>query len=392
MSSFRLAFRRSPALLVSLAVLSACSSFGSKEPVEKPTPLTSLGGDKISTHRAWSASLGALPKKDYSGLQPAFAGKTLYAASSEGQVWALDAATGRKQWSADTKQRLISGPTVIGSFLALGTLDGEVIALKRDSGNTLWRTGVSSEVLAAPAGNESVVVARTGDGWLFGLAASDGKRLWSFERAAPTLTLRGVSRPLVADERVYVGLDTGKVAALALESGNLLWEQTVGEPAGRSEVERLVDVDADMILSGNKLYAVSYAGQLTALDASSGEVLWKHALASYSGFVLDGDRLYASDRDGRVSALESATGGVIWQQDALKFRRLTRPAVQDGYVVVGDLEGYVHWLSPKDGALKGRMKISGDPLTLAPQVVGGRLYVRDHDGGLSAIDLARPKG
>jgi outer membrane protein assembly factor BamB len=379
-----------PAL--ALAWLAGCSSLDKKEPVEEPAKLSSLGRDSIPTRRVWSASLGKLPKKDYSGLQPAFEGKAMYAASSEGEVWALDAATGRKLWSATVKQRLISGPTVIGSFLALGTLDGEVIALKRENGDTLWRTAVSSEVLAAPAGNDEVVVARAGDGWLFGLAAGDGQRLWSFERAAPTLTLRGVSRPLVSDGRVYVGLDTGKVAALALDSGNLLWEQTVGQPGGRSEVERLVDVDADLVLSGNTLYAVSYAGQLMALDASSGEILWKHELASYSGFVLEGDRLYASDREGRVTALDPANGDVIWHQDALKFRRLTRPAVQNGNVVVGDLEGYVHWLSTKDGALIGRMKISSDPLTLAPQVVGNRLYVRDHDGGISAIDLPQPRG
>jgi outer membrane protein assembly factor BamB len=349
--------------------------------------LTSLPADTLKARVRWRASVGEAPKKDYYGLRLATAGQHLYAADGAGRISAFNSGTGRKVWQTQTQPRLVAGVGLGGTAVLAGTLDGEVIAVSSEAGTPLWRVGITSEVLAAPLGDADIVVARSGDGRLHGLAAVDGRQLWTFDRAVPTLSLRGTSRPVVADGRVYAGLDTGKLVALDLNSGQLLWEESVSAPSGRSEIERLVDLDADPVLVEGDLFAVSYGGQLIALDAANGKLQWRQEVSSYSGLAVDGDRVYASDHVGRVWALDRATGAVQWKQEGLKLRGLTSPVIHEGWVAVGDFEGYVHWLSPEDGSLRGRLKASRSVLNAPPLVSGGGLYVLGRGGDITAIEL-----
>ncbi|MGH8454159.1 MAG: outer membrane protein assembly factor BamB [Nevskiales bacterium] len=381
---------RSFPLLFAIAMLAGCSVFGggsTSAPTEQPAVLAALPAGAVSARVLWRAGAGQAPKKDYYGLRLALDERHLYAADGAGRVSAFDPNTGRATWQARTQPRLAAGVGVAGDKVLVGTLDGEVIALGTDSGSPQWRAGVSSEVLTAPLGDGETVVVRTGDGRLYGFAAVDGQRLWTFDRAVPTLSLRGISQPVVADGRVYAGLDTGKLIALDLSSGRLLWEESVSAPSGRSEIERLVDLDADPVLADDVLYAVSYGGQLVALDAASGKLKWRQALGSYSGLAVEGDRVYVTDREGRVSALDRASGAVLWQQDGLKHRQLTRPVIHGGLVAIGDFEGYLHWLSPEDGSLRGRLSAGRSALVASPLVVGGRLYVLGRAGDITAIEL-----
>lgn len=378
-------------LLILALVMSGCSVLdgggSSSKPVEKPTELATLPAGALSARILWRAGAGQAPKKDYYGLRLARDERHLYAADGAGRVTAFDPGNGKTAWQAQTQPRLSAGVGVAGNVALVGTLDGEVIAVSADAGKPLWRAAVSSEVLVAPLGDAETVVVRTGDGRLHGLSAADGQPRWAFDRAVPTLSLRGISQPVVADGRVYVGLDTGKLIALELSSGRLLWEESVSVPSGRSEIERLVDLDADPVLAEGVLYAVSYGGQVVALDAANGKLKWRQTLSSYSGLTVEGERVYASDREGRVWALNRADGAVLWHQDGLKHRQLTRPVVHGGLVAVGDLEGYVHWLSPEDGSLRGRLNAGRSALVASPLVSAGRLYVLGRAGDITAIEL-----
>lgn len=371
------------------AVLAGCSILdgGKSEPKEVPTELAALPSGSVSARVLWRAGAGKAPKKDFYGLRLALDERHLYAADGAGRVSAFDPATGRAVWQTQTQPRVAAGVGVSGATVLVGTLDGEVIALGADNGTILWRVGVSSEVLTAPLGDGEVVVARTGDGRLYGMAAADGRRGWVFDRAVPTLSLRGVSQPVVAEGRVYAGLDTGKLVALDLADGRLAWEESVTAPSGRSEIDRLVDLDADPVLADGTLYAVSYGGQVVALDSGSGKLKWRQELSSYSGLSVEGDRVYATDRQGRVWALDRGNGSVLWHQDGLKYRQLTRPVIHGGLVAVGDLEGYVHWLSPEDGAVRGRLHAGRSALVAPPLVSGSRLYVLGRAGDITAIEL-----
>src|SRR5205085_1969823 len=246
-------------------------------------------------------------------------------------------------------------PTVAGPIVLVGTLDAQVIALKRSDGSEAWRSSVSSEVLAPPVGDGPVIIVRCGDGKVFGLSSETGARKWSFERTVPPLTLRGLSAPLVNGNTAYIGLDNGHIAALKMDSGEVLWEQVVSAPSGRSELDGIAHVEADPILTNGGAYAVSYGGDLAAVGLEDGRAAWRRPIKSYTGIALIGSTLVVTDDDGLVWALDAQTGASVWKQEALKYRRLSAPIVVGDYIVVGDFKGYLHWLSPKDGALVARV-------------------------------------
>ncbi|MDB5986718.1 MAG: outer membrane protein assembly factor BamB, partial [Nevskia sp.] len=278
-----------------------------------------------------------------------------------------------------------------GNLVLVGSADGQVIALKRAKGEQAWRAQASSEVLAAPVGSGNTVVVKAGDGREYGLDADSGERLWAFDRNVPNLTLRGLSPPLISGNRVYVGFDSGKLAALNLADGNVAWEQTISVPTGRTDLDRFTDIDADLLVAPDGLFVVTYGGDLVLLDSETGDSRWRRSVKSYTGMALGGDKLFVTDADGLVWALDAETGAAAWKQEGLKYRSLSPPAFYKGYVVVGDYKGYLHWLSPSDGSLVARTRLGSGPIIAPPTATADLLYVMTASGKLAAYDIAPPK-
>ena len=369
--------------LVLAAVLAACGSDG---PVREPAELTGIQNKQVAPDIVWDRSPGNGDGGLESGLRLWVEEGLLVTADAGGDVYALDPKTGKKLWDAETDARLVSGPTVHGDFVLLGTLDAEVIALSRKDGKAAWRTTLSSEVLAPPVADGGIVIARCGDGKIFGLSAESGARRWSFDRAVPPLTLRGMSEPLIYEGVAIVGLDNGRAAALRVETGDVLWEEVVSAPEGRSELERIVDVDAGLLTAHGGVYALSFGGELAAIGLQEGRVAWRRPVKSATGAVLFGDKLLVTDESGVVWALDAQTGAAAWKQEALKYRRLSAPAAIGGFAVVADFEGYLHWLSPDDGSIVGRVHATGDAVVAAPIVRDDRLYVLDRSGEIAVVE------
>ena len=260
-----------------------------------------------------------------------------------------------------------------------------MIALKRADGSTVWRAPVSSEVLAAPAASGDVVVARSVDGRVFGLSATDGHRLWTFDRTVPTLTLRGLSAPLIEGSRVLIGMDSGRLVAVQLKDGTPVWEQPVSVPSGRTELERLADIDAPLVETLGGVLVASYGGDVALVDGADGESRWRRAIKSGTGLSPGGPNVFVSDADGIVWALDAESGAAVWKNDALQYRRLSAPVFYKGMAVVADYEGYVHFLDAGDGHFVGRTRVGRKPI-LAPMVATDTtLYVMNVDGKLAAL-------
>jgi outer membrane protein assembly factor BamB len=366
---------------LALAVLAGCSSSKTRE----PAVLKDIVNPALRPTSLWSESAGDGSHGAYSGFVLAAESDALFAADDRGRVYAFSPANGKRIWRIDTDARVIAGPSVAGNALLLGTLDGDVIALKRADGSPLWKAQLSSEVLGAPAGDGDRVVARAGDGRVYGLSAVSGQRLWTFDRNEPNLTLRGLSAPLIEGNRVFVGMDNGRVAALGLADGALGWEQAVAVASGRNELERLTDVDAAMLSDGGALFAASFGGEIACLDGDNGNVLWRREVKSYTGEVLAGDLIVVTDEAGVVWGLDSHTGAAAWKLEDLQYRKLSAPGYLDGYVVVGDFEGYLHWIDPKDGRIVARVRAGSDPIRAAPVTLGEAIYVMNVEGRITAL-------
>ncbi|MEO6264808.1 MAG: outer membrane protein assembly factor BamB, partial [Luteimonas sp.] len=273
--------------------------------------------------------------------------------------------------------------------VAVGSLEGDVIALDAATGAEKWKAKVGNEVIAAPAIGQGMVFVRSNDGRVTAFDAGSGERRWFWNHELPTLTVRGNDAPVLGPGHLFVGNDDGTMSALAVADGRPLWEQIIAQPDGRTELERIADVDGTPALDGAILYATSYKKQTMALDAPSGRPLWAHDSGGPGRAGVSSDRVVVSDPADIVWGLDKASGGALWQQDALARRNLTAPAIQGDYAVVGDFDGYLHWLKLGDGALAARVRAGGDALRAAPVVADGILVAQDIDGGLSAYRLGQ---
>ncbi|MES2820955.1 MAG: outer membrane protein assembly factor BamB [Pseudomonadota bacterium] len=372
------------ALLALTVLVAGCSSTSKKE--QPPAELPDFTAE-VQLKKEWSRSIGNGQGESFNRLVPAVEGDTLFAADVEGRVMALNRFSGDVLWKQDLELP-VSGAVGVGyGLVLLGTLKGEVIALDAGSGEEKWRARVTSEVLAAPATNGDVVVVQTQDDRLIAFDASTGSQRWILENTPAVLTLRGTGAPLVTSNLVIAGLSSGKVIAVDSQRGVPVWEQRVAIPSGRSELDRVVDIDGGLLLSGNTLYVVSYQGRMAGLDLESGRILWQREASSSVALAQGFGSVYVSLASGTLEGVDERSASALWSNDQLARRELSAPEVFSSYVAVGDLEGYLHLVSQVDGRFVGRERIDSDGLRARPLVVGDWLYAYGNGGKLVALTI-----
>jgi outer membrane protein assembly factor BamB len=371
--------------LLALPVLIACAG-RSKDTAEPPAQLSPIE-QTLDVHKLWSGKVGRGSERLRLGLRPASDGAHVFAGGHNGEVAAFDAQTGHKTWSVKTDLALAAGPAFGDGLLVFGTSDGDLVALDAMSGEQRWLQHVGSEVVAAPVIASGVVVLRTVDGRLRGFATATGNAMWSVQQNHPALTLRGNTAPRVAGTVVVSGFANGRVGAYDLRTGDAAWEVAVANPTGRSELERLVDVSAGLQVVGNDVYVVGYHGRAIGIDLATGVVLWQQDMSSYAGLTADFGNVYVTNDFDAIVALDRNGGAQVWRQEALRLRDLTAPTRYANTLVVGDYQGYLHWLDPANGKFIAREHAAGGRIGAAPLVVGQNVYVQGDDGTVAAYTV-----
>jgi outer membrane protein assembly factor BamB len=383
--------------LASLALLSMLAACSKDKDVDPPAQLVELQ-PKIQIKELWSTGLSSDSQNLRLALRPAVDGKWLYAAAHRGEVVAFDAGNGRVRWRVHTKLRLSGGPGVGGGRVVVGSSGGDILALNAENGATQWQVRVNGEVLAPPAVTEKIVIIRTVDGRLRGLDSATGRELWITEQNVPRLSLRGTAAPVVvgdgsgANDMVICGFDNGKVVAVNLAGGDVLWETTVAPARGRTELERLVDIDSPVSVVDKDVYAVGFQGRAVMLALESGQTWWARDASSERGLVVDGDALYIAGENGDITALRRRDGAPLWVQKTLHRRGLSGLAIDGSTLVVADFQGYVHWLDAATGEELAREKTDGKRVTNAPLAADGKVFVLTDAGRLSAFRVQRSAG
>ena len=384
---------RAVAVIACVAMLAGCSTIkgwfggdGEKAAAKRaaePAELVEFT-PSASASRLWSASAGK--GEDQLGVRqgPVVADGRVYAAAVDGGVRAFDLQSGASVWHYDSDLRLSGGPGAGDGLVVVGSLDGEVVALDAATGAERWTAGVSNEVIAAPVVGQGLVFVRSNDGRLTAFDAQDGARRWFWNRDLPTLTVRGNDAPVLGPGLVFVGSDDGTVAALSIADGRPLWEQAVGLPEGRTELDRMADVDGTPVLDGTTLFATSYKRSTLAIDAPSGRPLWSSDRGGSGRLGLSPNLVVAADPDGTVWGIDKASGTALWQQAALARRNPGSAAVQGDYAVVGDFDGYLHWMRLDNGEFAARERAGRAPLRGPLMVADGILVVQNTEGDLSA--------
>lgn len=368
-------------LFTILIVLSGCST--QKDNTEPPAPLVKLI-PTLTLKQLWTADAGG--NKPHLKLAPVFHNGQLFTASPKGVVQSFDVNDGKRIWKQGTEVPLSGGPGVGEGLVVVGSQKGDVVALSETDGIEQWRVTVTSEVLAKPRISEGVIVVRTVDGKLFGIDSKTGERLWIYERIRiPLLSLRGISSPIVKNDMIIAGFDNGKIALLELHTGKVLWEVPIAVQRGRTQLERMVDIDADPLLVDDIIYVTSYQGHTVAIDLIQGKLLWERKLSSYAGLGVDFDYLYLSDTKSHIWALNRDSGQDWWKQDKLQARNVTAPVNIGDYVVVGDMEGYLHWMRRDNGQFVVRYHTGDASITLPPLVIDDILVACNSRGEIIAL-------
>jgi outer membrane protein assembly factor BamB len=370
------------AAVCTVLALAGCSRNKVKDK-EAPAKLVELR-ETLPVQRLWSASVGGDKPVLRLGLGLGLEGERVFAAGHDGDVAAFDLKSGRSLWRTRTKAALSGGTGAGSGIVAVGSADGEVIALKSADGAALWRTKVGGEVLSAPAVSEKIVVVRSVDGRLHGLSSADGKEVWREEQQIPRLTLRGAASPVISGDAVYCGFDNGKVLALSLADGAKLWEATVSPPRGRTELERLVDIDSAVHVSGENVLAVGFQGRAAMLARESGQIWWSRDVSSYRGLDVDDDGVLIATAGGQLLMLSRRNGTELWHNDSLLHRRLSPPTIVGDAVAVADSDGMLHWFDRQSGDAVARDKV-GDAISTAPIAINGELLLITDKGRIQAL-------
>ena len=380
-------------VMVLAAAMGGCSSMsslipggGGEDNTAPPTELTSI--DTVAElQRRWRVDIGEGFDELSLNLRPAVNDGRVYVADREGRVVAIDSLSGDELWTVETDVAVSAGPGIGEGLVLLGTSNAEVIALDADDGSERWRVEVSSEVLSVPQTDLDKVIVQSADGNVTALAAEDGESLWVYDRDVPVLTLRGTSTPAVQGGVVVAGFASGKLVAIEAERGLVAWEASVAIPRGRSELERIVDIDGDPVIVGPAVFVTTYQGRVAAVELRTGTLGWKRDISSNAGLSVDYSQVYVTDEDSHVWALSRNSGAAVWKLDKLANRSLTAPEPIEDYVAVADYEGYVHLLSRYDGSIAGRLAVDGSGISTKLQVVDDVLYVYGNSGELSAYTL-----
>lgn len=380
--------------LLSVTLLSGCSLFSGEEDVVKMSPLPTVE-NQFTPSTAWDVSVGSGIGDFYSNLHPAYADSVVYAADRKGTVKAVNADDGKEVWSVNLAEKdgwfsrkpalLSGGLTVSGGHVYVGSEKAQVYALDAGDGSIVWQTTAAGEVLSRPTASDGLVLVHTSNGQLQALDENSGVVKWTVNLDMPALSLRGESAPAVAYGAAIVGGDNGRVSAVLMQQGQLIWQQRISQATGTTEIDRLSDVDTTPVIVNGVVYALAYNGNLTALDLRSGQILWKCELGSVNDFIVDGNRIYIVDQNDRILALTTDGGVTLWTQSDLLHRLLTAPALYNGSLVVGDSEGYMHWVNPEDGRFEAQQKVDSSGFLTEPVIADGKLLIQAKDGTVYAI-------
>ncbi len=378
-------------IVTAALVLSSCSLFGGDKDKElEPMKLSNIK-TSVDIKRIWSTNLGGDAEFMRVALQPAGDGNRIYAAGRDGNVFALHPETGKEIWRAKLDTELSSGPGVGQGIVVVGAADGYLIALNADTGLEQWRADIEGETLARAVIKNDIVVAITIDNRLRAVSVFDGNERWIVEQSTPRLTVRGSAAPVLVGTTVIAGFDNGRLLAVNLDSGDVLWETMLSPPSGRSDLERLADIDGLISVVGQDVYAAGYQGSLAAIASESGQILWSRELSSLEGVSADWNNLYTVKPDGEVIALARRGGEESWRHAGLLRRELTLPIAFRTTVVVGDFEGYLHFFSNFNGEPVARVRMGGKAISNDPVVIADRLYVQNDGGQLSAYVVQESK-
>jgi len=366
------------AIAIASALLVGCSTNKVKE--VKPNRLPKITQAQ-SLNLVFSQSVSSTDAAEALRLQLDTDNGVIFAIDPDGQVSAYKGK--ERLWKSKiTKQELTAGVEASEGIVVIGNRKGELFALDQVTGAQKWTAKLSGAILSPSLIQAGRVITIANDGTVFAHDAVTGQQVWAYKLPNVQFSLRGQPAPVRLDDRtVIVASANAYVYALDVISGVPRFQRRVAISDGRSDIQRLIDIVGDPVVSGQYLVTTSFQGQVTVTDLATQRVVWSEEASSTNSPEVVGDKVFVSTTDGKLNAYNLATGELLWQNEELLNRQLSNPVTLGQNLVVGDLDGVIHLIDPSSGKLIGRAKTSGEVRSL--RVIDNQLYVATRKGTLS---------
>ena len=373
-------------VLISIIVINGCTFFQDKDAEILPAELIKFD-EKLNIQQIWKTKIGKGSKFLHLSLLPSGDKTRIFLASHDGKVAALQSRNGEKLWNVDLETELTSGPSFGNNRIIIISRNGELICLRDNDGSEVWRVKIKGESIALPLIRNDAVTVLTIDGQLRNFSIFDGSERWMTNQDMPSLTLRGASSPIAIGNNVIAGFDNGRLVSVNIDTGVVEWESMLSPPSGRTDLERLTDIDGVIKSMGQDIYAVGYQSQVASIAAESGEILWAKDLSSSAGVAIDEELIYAVTDTGDLVGMKRLDGSEIWRKNILLRREVTAPTKFKSTIVVGDYEGYLHFFDHKTGELVSRKRVGKGAISGSPVVIGEYLYVQNESSEMAVFSI-----
>lgn len=367
------------ALTVLTLALAGCANKGKIEKV-KPNPLPKLEQAKTLAP-VFSNSVASTEEADPLRLRMDADNGVVFSVNPNGEVQAYKGK--ERLWQKKiSKQGLTAGVEAADGIVVVGNAKGQLFALDQATGEQKWTAQLTGALLSPSLIQAGRVISVTNDGTVYANDVATGQQTWTYNLPNVQFSLRGMAAPVSLDARhVLIASSNAYIYVIDALSGIPKMQRRVAVSDGRSDVQRLIDIDGEPTVAGQFLITTSYQGQVTALDLASQQVIWSNDASSIQRPEVAGNGVFVTQTDGKIVAYEITTGQTLWENDQLLNRNLSNPVMLGQDLVVGDLDGVLHLINPATGELVGRSKTSGEVRSL--RVIDNQLYVSTRKGALS---------
>ena len=314
-----------------------------------------IPGSKIDL--IWEVNFSSESEDAYSFLNIFKFNDEIFIPTHDKKIHIISSESGVVEKSIDTKLDIFSGLVVDSELIYFGSKQDTVTAIKRSDNTIFWQRIMSSEVMAISKTVNNIIYVRTNDSNISAIDINTGKFLWINSQISADLSIRGSSEPIISDNKVYSGFEDGRIAAYNALNGDIIWQSQLSGIRAETVIDRLNDIDGSMIVDKGVLYAISYQGSVAALDSFSGQILWSREASSIDGLGTNYDNIFYTDDNGILWCLDKYSGRPVWKQDSFKKRLIGAPIFLNDFILVGDIENYIHIINADDGTIAGRIQL-----------------------------------
>lgn len=349
---------------------------------------------------AWRADAGrGAYRSGEISAAPVIGDGRIFTIDAESVVRSFDASTGSRGWRFDTEPSETRSEGVGGGVaydqgkVYAATGYAQVVALEAGSGRELWRSQLTAPARAAPTVGQGRVFALSIDGQLHALDPENGNRVWAHSSSGEGAGFYGMASPALSDGVLVAGFTSGEVVALRAETGRVLWTDALTGVVRTDAVAGLPDIRGLPVIDRGLVFVVSNGGRIASIDLRTGGRNWEREIGSRHTPWVAGEYIFTTGTDHRVACLMRRDGRVRWVRQLPQFRvperrrdRLewTGPVLAGGRLVVASSLGQVLALNPTTGETAGETRLS-DGVLITPVVANGTIYLMTANATLVAL-------